>query len=327
MSEGLAQDLRVQIGQGNAIVIAGAGVAAGASGGIAEASWIGLLHSGVAWCQHRLPVLPHGWADAVLGLIALGDTTSLVSAAELVTEKMGGRQGGEYRRWLRETLGTLVVTNPSVPRALVELGIPIATTNYDGLLEAAIDGYGTVTWRDGTGIQRILRGDRHAIVHLHGHWDDPESVVLGIRSYEAVLGDQAAQALQRAMASVSTMIFVGVGLGADDPNFGVLRSWLAKTFPGSEYRHFRLCRESEVEGLATEHQDERIVPVSYGVDYDDLAPFLRTLAPPRFPSTRPKIVRSAPDGHKASGMRTLAVADSGLLSSSPYFLPGTLQRK
>ncbi|MDQ6948431.1 MAG: SIR2 family protein, partial [Actinomycetota bacterium] len=232
MADGLVEDLRAQIDRGQAVVVAGAGVAAGASGGMAEASWHGLLESGVAWCQQRLPVLPAGWAEVVLGLVRLGDTSSLVSAAELVTEKLGGRQGGEYRRWLRETLAPLVTADPSVPEALGDLGVPIATTNYDGLIEAANDGLGTVTWRDGAGIQRILRGDGRAVVHLHGYWDDPESVVLGIRSYEAVLGDAAAQALQRAIASVSTLIFVGVGSGADDPNFGALRGVARKDLLG-----------------------------------------------------------------------------------------------
>ena len=44
-----------------------------------------------------------------------------------------------------------------------------------------------MTWRNGAQVQQVLRGQRKAVLHLHGHWEDPASVVLGIRSYEAVL--------------------------------------------------------------------------------------------------------------------------------------------
>ncbi len=108
---------------------------------------------------------------------------------------------------------------------------------------------------------------------------EPESVVLGIRSYEAVLGDAAAQGLQRAMASLRSLLFVGFGAGLEDPNFEALRAWLASTFPGSEYRHFRLCRDGEFTAVTAVHQrEERILAVCYGAGHAALAPFLATLA-------------------------------------------------
>ena len=48
---------------------------------------------------------------------------------------------------------------------------------------------------------------------------------------------------------------------------------------GSEYRHYRLCLDSEVAGLAAEHDGERIVPLPYGAGFAQLAGFLRALAP------------------------------------------------
>jgi SIR2-like domain len=107
----------------------------------------------------------------------------------------------------------------------------VATTNYDGLVEE-VTGWPVVTWRDGVRVQRVLRGDERAVVHLHGYWGDPVSVVLGVRSYEAVLGDAAAQGLQRAVAGMRSLLFVGFGAGLADPNFAALRAWLAATFPG-----------------------------------------------------------------------------------------------
>lgn len=99
-------------------------------------------------------------------------------------------------------------------------------------------------------------------------------MILGVRSYEQLGSDGPAQALQRAMATMSSLVFVGVGDGASDPNIAALRSWLANTFPGSEMRHFRLCLNEEVERLSALHRpEERIVAVGYGDAHADLTGF------------------------------------------------------
>lgn len=147
----------------------------------------------------------------------------MISAAELVTEALGGRDGGEYARWLHETVGALELQDSSVPDALGSLGIPVATTNYDGLIEQ-VTGWDRVTWRDGGAIQRALQGADRAVVHLHGHRRAARSVVLGIRSYEELAHNGATRALERGMSTMNSLLFVGVGDGASDPNLGALRT-------------------------------------------------------------------------------------------------------
>ena len=125
----------------------------------------------------------------------------------------------------------------------------------------------------------MLRGDDEGIIHLHGFWKEPETVVLGIRSYEHILGDEHAQTMQRALASMRTVLFIGCGDGLSDPNFGKLRDWIGKVFAGSEYRHFRLCLTGEREEVQAQHPSEqRIVALPYGDRHEDLGPFLRRLA-------------------------------------------------
>ncbi len=102
----LVEDLREQIEGGKVLVIAGAWVAIAASGGDRHTAWRGLLESGVAWCEGKVPGLPRTWPGLVRGLLELGDVSSLLSAAEMVTERLGGREGREYRagcgpRWDR----------------------------------------------------------------------------------------------------------------------------------------------------------------------------------------------------------------------------------
>src|SRR5262249_21962848 len=128
-------------------------------------------------------------------------------------------------------------------------------------------------------MQRVLRGDEKGILHLHGHWEQPESVVLGYSSYADVVGDDHAKTVRQALALMSSFLFVGCGRGVADPNFRVLLGWMGQVFAGSEYRHFRLCLESEQATTQDEHpQDQRIHALAYGKNHADLAPFLRSLA-------------------------------------------------
>lgn len=292
MPDPLVQDLREQIASGDALLVVGTGVSIAATSGAHSASWIGLLRDGIARVEAlRPPGLPDSWATLTRERLESNDLEWLLSVAEDITVRLGGQSGGEFRRWLKDSIGALNVVDSTVIDALLDLGSPIATTNYDGLLEQA-SGRVPVTWRDGARMRRVLRGDAPGILHLHGYWDDPESVALGVRSYEPILGNAAAQALQQAMATVRTLVFVGFGAGLADPNFGALCDWMSMRFSGSEYRHYRLCSSAERDSVASQHQSsDRIVPLVYGATHGELAGFMRGLSPgsrtPRLPVDTP----------------------------------------
>jgi tetratricopeptide (TPR) repeat protein len=296
MSGSVVDDLCGRVAGRRVVVVAGSGVTAAATGGHVLSSWSGLIESGIEYVA-GLPGVAPGRLDAARALLGVGDSGALISAGELVTEMLGGRGGGEYARWLQGTVGSLELVDGSVPEALLGLGVPVATTNYDDLIKNASTGWERVTWLNGGGMLRALQGDVRAVAHLHGHWFEPPSVVLGVRSYEELAGSGPAQALQRAMATMNSMLFVGVGDGASDPNFGALRGWLARTFPDSPYCHYRLCLDSEVDALAVEHEPgERIIPVGYGADHGELAGFLGGLAPTGSTHPRRVVVGAAADG-------------------------------
>ena len=193
----LLDDLRRLVADRQVVAVVGAGVAVGASGGAAVASWTGLLDNGIERCVGLGRATPE-WADRRRADLASGDLDELLAVAEQVASRLDAPAGGEYRRWLRETVGGLAVRQPEVLAALRDLGVPLATTNYDGLIEA-VTGWRAVTWRDSARVERVLRGDERGVLHLHGYWEEPESVVLGIRSYEAVLRDAHAQAVLRGL--------------------------------------------------------------------------------------------------------------------------------
>jgi hypothetical protein len=159
------------------------------------------------------------------------------------------------------------------------LGAKLATTNYDGLIEE-VTGLPPVTWMNTAKVERLIRGDEKGVLHLHGYWDEPESVVLGIRSYEMVMGNAHAQNVLHALQTMKTLLFVGFGSGLKDPNFGQLLRWTSTIFSQAEYRRFRLAKEDEVDALQKEHPPEqRVFVLSFGKDHSELEPFLRGLRP------------------------------------------------
>lgn len=287
--EMLTNDLRETIARdpGAVAVIVGAGLTIGALPDPQSrrlAAWSGLLHEGVNRAAD-LGTLVAAEAERLREMLTSEDPEIWIAAGEAVTRHLGGPRGGEFARWLRETAGTFAGKSSSTPAleavaALARQGALVATVNYDGVLEKAT-GLPGVTWREPARVERALRGDSPAILHLHGYWEAPESVVLGSRSYEDVLADAHAQAVMRTLRMSRTLVFVGHGAGLEDPNWGPFLRWTEAVFKESPYRHFRLVRAGEVAAVQAEHRAaQRIFAVPYGERHDDLGPFLRSLVPP-----------------------------------------------
>lgn len=142
----------------DAAAVVGAGVSIAATGNQACASWLGLLHDGIDRCV-GLGVLKNTLAPGLHDQVNAGDLDLLLAVAETISAKLGAPKGGEYRRWLRESVGALELRDRDVLAALADLGVPLVTTNYDGLIER-ITGRPAVTWMDVSRVERVLRGER-----------------------------------------------------------------------------------------------------------------------------------------------------------------------
>ncbi|MBK8230633.1 MAG: SIR2 family protein [Candidatus Eisenbacteria bacterium] len=287
MMDTLQDELRRAVAKNprDLVVLVGAGVTKGALvGELRElASWQGLLTDAVREGR-ALGRIDAGEASSLQQVLAGQDTDAWITAAESITTSLGGVHSGDFGGWLRRSAGAFERSYERTPtlEALAELarrGAVLATVNYDGVLED-LTGLPPVTWADPSQVLRVLRGEERGILHLHGHWDEPASVVFGTRSYEAVIDDPATQAAMRAIMVLRTMLFVGHGAGLRDPNWGAFLRWAEATVAKAEHRHYPLVRASEQATVQTEHPPgQRVVAVSYGAEHADLGPFLKGLVP------------------------------------------------
>ena len=140
----LREDLQKQVHDrpDRLVFVVGTGVPLGAVRGApceAYASWVGLIRNGLERA-HALGKIP---ADELAdNLKKLGHTRlgALLETASAVEELLGAPKHGEFRRWLKETVGTFNdnLHDDSVLKALAahqRRGALLATTNYDLLLE------------------------------------------------------------------------------------------------------------------------------------------------------------------------------------------------
>ncbi|MDA1048967.1 MAG: SUMF1/EgtB/PvdO family nonheme iron enzyme [Planctomycetota bacterium] len=294
----LVADLCEMIERRQLVLFVGSGVSLATND--KSLSWRGLIESGIRQC--RAIGAPEQWYQAVASQIQLTSFPDmLLAAAELVHNRLSENGGGELARWLRVTFEPLEPENHAVIHALAALDLPLLTTNYDDLIEKATS-LKYITWKEARHVARFVRGDDRRVLHLHGHWDQPESVVLGIRSYEAVKHSVHTQAVMQALAMTNSLLFVGCGEeGMSDPNFANFLSWLeaVETAAGVEHRHYRLVRRQD----AFEPRG-RLFPIVYGDSYDDLPEFLAMLKPP------------APDEDQAAADQQVSRALSASLPAS-----------
>ena len=128
MGNVLLEDLQREIEAGSVIAIIGVGVSVAATNNKPAASWCGLLHHGVDHCrEHKsLTGVDEKWAKRVHEEIDSGDLDDMLSAAEKSSRKLGAPDGGEYRRWLRETIRVLKAERRDVLEALRDLKVALA---------------------------------------------------------------------------------------------------------------------------------------------------------------------------------------------------------
>lgn len=201
----MRDELLVSMMKTDLVIVTGTGVSLQSVGYPAQprtetAGWPGLLESGVVYCEKHGLVSPNGAAIARLLINSPDTTEDLIDAAQRIHEWMS-KQTNARIYWIKETIGKLRLHDPSLISAIQELGGLIATLNYDGLLQE-VTKLPPVHWKEQNKIDGHLRtGSVDYILHIHGHWETIDSMVLDRTSYDEISkSEKMQQVMQRSLA-------------------------------------------------------------------------------------------------------------------------------
>ena len=144
---GLKAKLAERIAAGKVLVVVGTGVSLASTNGERLASWKGLITNGIEHCA-ELGLRDTTWVTSQKELLE-GDLDDLLGVAEQASRRLGWEPtepcGGDWNGWLRGTVGGLRAKYPELIEAIRDLGVPIATLNYDNLL-TEVTGYRPIPW-------------------------------------------------------------------------------------------------------------------------------------------------------------------------------------
>jgi hypothetical protein len=268
-------DLRAALANSKLVPMVGAGVSVAAAG---LPSWRRLIENGIEYS-----FASGGWKkeDLTPAYECLASDSFTEAACKM--KALLGAPSGQYSAWLEEVFGITLedVVDKEVPNAIVDLLCPvIATTNYDLILEhMALERVDTVTWREPSALLRALRVG-HAVMHLHGCFNTPESVILGADNYNELVSDSAYLAVMRSLWIEHTFLFIGCSFdGLQDPDFNRMIEWFVETFRGTSHRHYALM----LEGSFTLEQQRnwlhkfRVQVIPYGPTHSDLGAAISSL--------------------------------------------------
>lgn len=264
--------LRTAISGAKALIVCGAGVSRAVTREAAP-GWKGLIESAI----ESAPKEPgEDWSEHCREGLKRNDPDAWLSSADMAQRKLGGFSNNSYRAWLMKNVGELEASEPALLDAIIALNCRLATTNYDGLL-CTKKGVQPKTWRNPNSVAEILTGKSQNVWHIHGYWDDPESVIFSNLDYERVKHSDRAQFLQQQAAFADTLIFIGCSAsGLADQNVGRLLNWFGSSWGGLGKKHFALVTDDEVE---TPGWPDNVTLVPYGPKHEKLPEFLRSLAP------------------------------------------------
>lgn len=276
------QTLISSLNKRKAFVIAGAGVSSASIDPDSRkifGTWTNLLHYGISFCCdkcHRDAT----WGDFCRTFLDNGHATTeeLLKIGDEIWDCLEAH--GKVQEWL-DIFDKALPEYRELISAIKALGVPIATANYDNLLEDVTQ-LTPITLQETQKVEDFIKDDQKQkyILHLHGYYKKPDSIVLGQKSYDRIVKDEFAQFINKYLITVyDAVIFVGFGQGVYDQNFSLIFKWVSAYLNRTKLYHLVLNRY--INATKQTHQDNgnpNVVVLGYGDNYDDLTPFINALA-------------------------------------------------
>lgn len=312
-------DIQASIQAGQLVVVAGAGTSLSlASRRTPAYSWPKLLENAFTYAEKMGRIddrQRQRWSET----ISSGDLDELLGAAEFVSRKLDGRNGLLYSRWLESLFSSQKFATSSRMKDALSLitkhGIPICTLNYDTLIERCTR-LPSINMDDHRKVLSWARRSHPGILHLHGQWEKPETIVLGVSDYNDATTDDFRLSLQQALSTFNRLLFIGCGDTLYDPNLSSLLRWMRDTLGADGLQHYALVRDQEVEA---KHRDPTwqglVAPIGYGDNFESLPTFLIDKLVPVQTAKRPdRRSKIKSDSEVIQNYRKYLVADCGKMT-------------
>lgn len=211
---------------------------------------------------------------------------NLTGSADIMKALLGAPTH-PFSNWLKDLFGEPVVRSPDLLDSIEDLCAPIIlTTNYDKLLSARsrLRTREVFDWSDYEEVHGALSKNPRFILHIHGIWNKPDTIVLSKDDYANLAKKLGYKELLKKLWTDYHFLFIGCSRdGVMDEDFSSVFEFLNEWFPGRTHQHFILLNERDIEGKA--HlpllKQCNVAPISYGHDYSKLAEFINCLNPNR----------------------------------------------
>ena len=270
--------------QPRVVVVVGTGVSWGATHA-PQASWIGLLKHGIdhlaatkVYTQERREILK----DHLDAAFSPFNLELALRHADLIEQNLKTPNEQAFADWLEAAFRDFKADSLNsgaleALRNLQQSGALLLTTNYDSLLSDAT-GLPPVTWEQRDDFLAVTNRQKDGILHIHGHWQRPASVILGKSSYDRVVADQYFQDALKSLWLQWSWVYIGCGNGMDDPNLGPLREW-GKNWGQGQMQDYFLAQDTVADALEkSPSKPTNLVCVGYA-DHSMLADRLNALTP------------------------------------------------
>ena len=276
------QELIKHIDRKSSFIITGAGITSASTNDFNRnlvGTWTSLLEYGIRFCCEKCGK-KKSWGENSTKLIFQNQssTDDLLQVGDEVVDTL--IQKGKYEEWLK-VFDHVKVENPQLIKGLKEWEIPIATVNYDNLIEDIFH-FLPITPNDEEKIEKFLNPfeKKNFVLHLHGHFKQPKSIVLGKKSYERIVNDDFAQFINRYIVTFyKAIIFIGFGKGIYDKNFRLIFEWVRRHLKKTTMYH--LVQNKDVLLTNLEHHKlghKNVIVLGYGEKHEDLPLFVSNIA-------------------------------------------------
>ncbi|CAF1035552.1 unnamed protein product [Rotaria sp. Silwood1] len=279
------QKVKNDIALNNAVIFIGAGVSMYTTNGEQEVShWNGLLKHGLQRCYQS------GWInDKELedfnnrfksNTVEVNDFLHAADRIKYCFKQQSEvRKDNVYKIWLMETVGKLLAKKPELIKAIGELGSPILTTNYDSLLENVLDRR-PLTWKNyyNDGFKHSLENLKHYILHVHGYFQEPDSMIFTSDAYNRFCKNEFGQSNLKAFLHKKALVFIGYDSEMFDPKLSNLLKWIFHVTGEKSLSIYRII-SSNTHKLFHQISDtsffDNIKELHYGKTSEDLLQFIK----------------------------------------------------